>query len=38
MAKKGGQAVLQEEINSDEDWTKIIEKPGMYGNKKNKII
>ncbi|KAL5241449.1 hypothetical protein ACI65C_008859 [Semiaphis heraclei] len=30
MAKKGGQAVLQEEINSDDDWTKIIEKPGMY--------
>jgi len=34
MAKKGGQAVLQEEINSDDDWTKIIEKPGMYGKKK----
>ncbi|XP_060842938.1 uncharacterized protein LOC132923123 isoform X2 [Rhopalosiphum padi] len=30
MAKKGGQAVLQEEINNDDDWTKIIEKPGMY--------
>lgn len=33
MAKKGGQAVLQEEINNDDDWTKIIEKPGMYGKK-----
>jgi len=39
MAKKGGQAVLQEEINNDDDWTKIIEKPGMYGKKtQNNII
>lgn len=31
MAKKGGQVVLQEEINTNEDWTKMLEKPGIYG-------
>ncbi|CAH1731908.1 unnamed protein product [Aphis gossypii] len=30
MAKRGAQAVLQEEINNNEDWTKIMENPGMY--------
>lgn len=33
MAKRGAQAVLQEEINNNEDWTKIMENPGMYGKK-----
>jgi len=31
MAKKGGQAVLQEEINNNEDWLNMLEKPGIYG-------
>lgn len=31
MAKKGGQVVLQEEINTNEDWSKMLEKPGVYG-------
>lgn len=30
MAKKGGQVVLQEEINTNEDWAKMLEKPGIY--------
>ncbi|XP_027838372.2 uncharacterized protein LOC114120611 [Aphis gossypii] len=30
MAKRSAQAVLQEEINNNEDWTKIMENPGMY--------
>lgn len=31
MAKKGGQVVLQEEINTNDDWKKMKEKSGMYG-------
>lgn len=31
MAKKGGQIVLQEEINNNDDWTKMLEKSGIYG-------
>lgn len=30
MAKKGGQVVLQEEINTNEDWSKMLEKSGVY--------
>lgn len=31
MAKKGGQVALQEEINNNEDWVKMLEKSGIYG-------
>lgn len=31
MAKKGTQLALQEEINSNDDWEKMLEKPGLYG-------
>lgn len=31
MAKKGGQVALQEEINTNEEWSKMLEKPGIYG-------
>jgi len=34
MAKKGGQVVLQEEINNNEDWAKMLEKLGIYGKHK----
>lgn len=32
MAKKGAQIALQAEIESDEDWEKLIEKEGLIGN------
>lgn len=31
MAKKGAQVVLQEEINNNDDWSKMLEKHGIYG-------
>lgn len=31
MAKRGGQLVLQEEINNNDDWAKMLEKPGIFG-------
>jgi hypothetical protein len=31
MAKKGAQVVLQEEINNNDDWVKMLEKSGIYG-------
>jgi len=34
MAKKGGQVVLQEEINNDDEWVKMLEKSGIYGKQK----
>jgi len=33
MAKRGGLIVLQEEINNNDDWTKVMEHQGMYGKK-----
>ncbi|XP_025414202.1 thioredoxin domain-containing protein 3-like isoform X2 [Sipha flava] len=30
MAKKGAQVVLQEEINNNDDWVKMLEKSGIY--------
>jgi len=33
MARRGGQTVLQEEINNNDDWTKVMEHQGMYGKK-----
>lgn len=31
MAKKGSQVVLQEEINNNDDWAKMLERTGVYG-------
>jgi len=31
MARRGVSAVLQEEVNNNHDWTKIMENQGMYG-------
>lgn len=31
MAKKGSQVVLQEEINNNDDWAKMLERAGVYG-------
>lgn len=36
MAKKGGQVALQEEINTNEEWSKMLEKTGIYG--ENNVI
>lgn len=33
MARRGATTVLQEEINNNEDWTKVMEHQGMYGKK-----
>lgn len=44
MAKRGALAVLQEEINNNDDWARVMGKPGILGKKKshqyknNKII
>jgi len=38
MAKRGVTAVLQEEINNNDDWIKTMENQGMYGKKKHTII
>jgi hypothetical protein len=31
MAKKGAQVALQEEINDNDDWARMLEKSGIYG-------
>lgn len=34
MAKKGTAVALQEEINNDDDWAKMLEKQAIYGKEK----
>lgn len=31
MTKKGGQIQLQVELNTDEEWTKFIDREGLIG-------
>jgi len=35
MAKRGALAVLQEEINNNDDWARVMGKPGILGKKKS---
>lgn len=38
MAKKGGQASLQVEVSSDDEWEALLERKGLVGNCLNCIL